>query len=206
MSEILPLVAEYGPWMLALLAFLETVFVTGVFVPSGLATTFATALSAQGTMSLPAVAAAAALGGFAGDVTGYWIGRRGGEAMRDGQGMAARALARHDASTGRFLSGNLFYSVTLARLVAFVRTVMPLASGIARVPFLTFVLFEIPGLLAWVALYMAIGLLAGESWQAAGSLVGGGWLALFAIAGVIYAWRTRRRRLEVTTGATEAGS
>ncbi|MEK9500771.1 DedA family protein [Gaopeijia maritima] len=196
MPDILSLVADHGPWMLALLAFLETVFVTGVFVPSGLATTFATLLASQGAMSLSAVAVAAAAGGFAGDVTGYWIGRRGGEAMRAGDGMVAQALARYDATTGRYLSGHPFFSVTLARLVAFVRTVMPLASGIARVPFVVFVVFELPGLLGWVALYMAIGLVAGESWQAAGSVVGGGWLALFTVAGAVLLWRARRRRLD----------
>lgn len=195
MSDVLGLVAVYGPWLLALLAFLETVFVTGVVVPSGVATAFATALAAQGQMEYAQVALAAAGGGFAGDVTGYWIGRRGGEALRGGDGMVARALARHDATTGRFLSGHPVFSVTVARLVAFVRTVMPVASGAARIPFPVYLFYEIPGLLIWAALYMAIGLLAGESWERASALVGGGWAAIFAVAGVVIWWRARRRSI-----------
>lgn len=195
------LVEIYGPWVLALMAFLETCFVTGIVVPSGVATAFATALALQGQMTLPVVALAAVGGGFAGDVTGYWIGRRGGERLREGRGMAARALVRHDATTGRFLSGHPFFSVTVARLVAFVRTVMPVASGVARVPFPVFLLYEIPGLLAWAALYMGIGLVAGESWERASSLVGGGWALVFAVAGVVIWFRSRRSGPSESRGA-----
>jgi membrane protein DedA with SNARE-associated domain len=163
-------------------------------VPSGMAAAFATALAAQGGMGFLSVAAAAVGGGFVGDVTGYWIGRRGGRALREGKGLAARALARHDATTGRFLSGHPFFSVTVARLVAFVRTVMPLASGVAGLRFRTFLLYEIPGLLGWAALYMGIGLLAGESWERASSIVGGGWAVIFAVAGLVIWVRARRRR------------
>ncbi len=182
------------------MAFLETCFVTGFVVPSGMAAAFATALAAQGQLDYLPVAAAAIGGGFAGDVTGYWIGRRGGQALREGQGMAARALAKHDATTGRFLSGHPFFSVTVARLVAFVRTVMPIASGVAGVRFGTFLLYEIPGLLAWAALYMGVGLIAGESWERAGSIVGGGWALVFAVAALVI-WARHKRRQKPPHGA-----
>ena len=171
MSDVLGLIEVYGPGVLALLAFLETCFVTGIVVPSGMATAFATVLVLNGRLEFAPVAFAAVGGGFAGDVTGYWIGRRGGERLREGRGMAARALARHDGSSGRFLSGHPVFSVTVARLVAFVRTVMPVASGVARIPFGIYLAYEIPGLLAWAALYMGIGVLAGESWELASSIV-----------------------------------
>ena len=197
MNEISGLIEVYGPGVLAVLAFLETCFVTGVVVPSGMATAFATVLVLQGQLEFAPVAIAAIGGGFAGDVTGYWIGRRGGERLRQGDGMAAKALARHDATTGRFLSGHPFFSVTVARLVAFVRTVMPVASGVARVPFATYLVFEIPGLLAWAALYMGIGILAGESWERASSIVGGGWALIFVVVGFVMWRRARRRRARV---------
>jgi membrane protein DedA with SNARE-associated domain len=200
-NDVAGLIESYGPGVLALLAFLETCFVTGFVVPSGMATAFAMALVLQGSLEFAPVAAAAILGGFAGDVTGYWIGRRGGERLRDGKGLAARALAKHDASTGRFLSGHPFFSVTVARLVAFVRTVMPVASGVARIPFATFLAFEIPGLLAWAALYMGIGVVAGESWQRASSIVGGGWALIFVVVGGVIWFRSRRRKARMEASA-----
>jgi membrane protein DedA with SNARE-associated domain len=195
-SDFTGLIEAYGPGVLALLAFLETCFVTGVVVPSGMATAFATVLVLNGSLEFTPVAVAALGGGFAGDVTGYWIGRLGGERLREGRGVAARALARHDASSGRFLSGHPVFSVTVARLVAFVRTVMPVASGVARIPFPTYLLYEIPGLLAWAALYMGIGVLAGESWERASSIVGGGWALIFVVAGLVLWSRGRRRKAD----------
>lgn len=187
------LVAVYGPWVLFVLAVLETCFVTGLVVPSGLATAFATVLASRGELSFGVVALAAGSGAFLGDLIGYVIGRRGGEALRQGEGRVARTLRRHDRSTARFLGRHPVYSVTVARLVAFVRTLMPLSSGMARVPFSRFVPFDLAGIVLWLALYMGIGLLAGESWERAGSVVGGIWVVVFAVAGVLLWVRAKKR-------------
>lgn len=192
-AELGELVALYGPWFLALMAFAETVFVTGVVVPSGLATSFAAALVAQGALGLPPVVAASLGGGFLGDAVGYWIGRRGGNALRERPGFVGDALRRYDRQGGRFVSGHPLFSVTGARLVAFVRTVMPVATGASRLPFAVYLLYEIPGLLLWFAMYAGIGFLAGESIERAGAVVGGLWLVVFSVVGVTL-WVRRRLR------------
>lgn len=192
-AELAELVALYGPWFLALLAFAETVFVTGVVVPSGLATSFAVALAVQGVLALPTVAAASLGGGFAGDIGGYWIGRRGGEALREHPGLVGRALRRYERRGGRFVSGHPLFSVTGARMVAFVRTVMPVATGASRLPFAAYLGYEVPGLLLWFALYAGIGALAGESIEQAGAVVGGVWAVVFGVVGATL-WLRRRAR------------
>lgn len=192
-AELGELVVLYGPWFLALMAFGETFFVTGVVVPSGLATSVAVALVVQGALPLAPVAGAALGGGFCGDVTGYWIGRRSGRALREHPGFVGRALRRYERRGGRFVTGHPLFSVTGARMVAFVRTVMPVATGISRLPFARYVLFEVPGLLLWFAMYAAVGALAGESLERAGMVVGGVWLAVFAVVGVAM-WMRRRAR------------
>lgn len=192
-NELAELVVRYGPGFLAVMTFAETVFVTGVVVPSGLATSVAVALAVQGVLTLPAVAVAALAGGFAGDAVGYWIGRRGGEALRHRPGFVGKALRRYERRGGRFVSGHPLFSVTGARLVAFVRTVMPVASGMSRLPFGTYIAFEVPGLLLWFAMYAAVGALAGESVERAGAVVGGVWLAVFGAVGVTM-WLRRRAR------------
>jgi membrane protein DedA with SNARE-associated domain len=179
--------------MLFVMAVLETCFVTGLVVPSGMATAFATVLAVGGQGSLPAVAMAAGSGAFVGDLIGYGIGRRGGEALREGGGRVARALRRHDRTLGRFLGRHPLVSVTGARLVAFVRTLMPISSGMARLPLSYFVPFDIAGVVLWLALYMGIGFVAGESWERAGSIVGGVWVVVFAVAGALLWIRARRR-------------
>lgn len=193
MTRLPELVALYGPWVLFVLAVLETSFVTGLVVPSGMATAFATVLAQAGELGYVEVALAAGLGGWAGDMLGYGIGRRGGERLREGRGWVARALRRHDRRLGSFLGRHPLYSVTLARLVAFVRTLMPMSSGMARVPARRFVTYDVPGVVLWVALYMGIGLAAGRSWETVSSVVGVGWATLFAVAGAILWLRARRR-------------
>ena len=79
LAPILELLPAYGPWLLFVLAILETSFVTGLMVPSGLATSAATVLALQGRLELVPVIVAALCGGAIGDSLGFWIGRGWGK-------------------------------------------------------------------------------------------------------------------------------
>ncbi|MDT8368811.1 MAG: DedA family protein [Longimicrobiales bacterium] len=188
------LLARFGSGTLFVLAVLETSFLTGLVVPSGTAAALAVAVSIQTGGAIWPIALATGAGGFVGDVIGYMIGRRAGERMRSGEGWAARTLRRYEASPGALLGGHPVYAVTVARVVSFVRTIMPLHAGVSGIPLARYLALEIPGLLAWVALYLSIGLVAGESWALASSLVGTGWLVVFIVFGAVVAWRARRGR------------
>lgn len=191
------LVATHGPWVLFLMAVAETCFVTGLVVPSGVATSVGTVLALQGHTPLGAVLAAAVLGGFTGDSLGFWIGRRGGEWLRHGEGWPARLYRRHTRTAAPFFGRHPLYSVTVARLVSFVRTLMPMAAGMSLLRYRVFLRYEVPGVVAWAAMYAVIGLLARESWQRVTTMVGVGWTAVFVVAGVALWIRTRRRRRPV---------
>ncbi|HKJ02120.1 MAG TPA: hypothetical protein VJ997_06685, partial [Longimicrobiales bacterium] len=66
MDLITPRLAElltaYGPGLLFVMAVLETSFLTGLVVPSGLATALATVLAIQGHMELRPLVVAALVG------------------------------------------------------------------------------------------------------------------------------------------------
>ena len=192
MTGVLPdLLARFGPAFLFVLAVLETSFVTGLVVPSGTIAALAMAIADQTGASILPIVIATVTGGFVGDMLGYGIGRRAGDRLREGNGWAARTLRRYESTAGRILGGHPVYSVTVARIVSFVRTLMPLNAGMSRVPFATYLLLELPGLLAWAVLYLSIGLLAGRSWALVSSLVGTGWLLVFCAVGAVYWWRAR---------------
>ncbi len=201
MGALTQYVAEYGAAVIFLLAILETSFVTGLVVPSGMAAAFAAAISIGQPNEIMTVALSAAAGGFVGDMVGYWIGRRGGERLKAGDGWVGRAVRKHERKSLKFFGRHPFFSVTLARLVSFVRTLMPMGAGMARIPFPVYVMYEIPGLLAWTALYVGIGVVAGESWQEVGRMVGAGWIVLFAVAAVVIRVRARRPRPAQATAA-----
>jgi membrane protein DedA with SNARE-associated domain len=191
---LLDLVAVHGPSLLFLLAILETSFVTGLLVPSGVATSIATAVAVEQGSSLVPVVAAAAAGGAIGDSLGFWIGRAGRSRWQEGStGVAVRVRAMR-AQASRWVGGHPFLSVTVARLISFVRTVMPLTAGMSDLPYGRFLVYDVPGVLVWVALYMTLGAAAEGGLEWAHDALGtGGALALGGLvaAGV---WLARRRR------------
>jgi membrane protein DedA with SNARE-associated domain len=192
-GQLLDLLEAYGPWLLFALTLLETSFLWGLVIPAGVAISVGTVLAMAGTLELPDVAAAALAGGALGDSAGYWIGRATGERILSGRSPWARAVRAHQHELGRFFGRHPAYSVSAARLVSFVRTVMPLAAGMTGIRYPRFLAYEILGLAGCVVLYVAVGLLAQESWELATQLVGLGGALAFAVAGAVL-WAAFRRR------------
>jgi len=196
-GQLLEQLAAYGPWLLFVLAFLETCFLWGLVVPAGVAISVATVLALAGTLELPQVVAAALAGGAIGDSAGYWVGRATGERILAGRGRWARLVRRRQDDLGRFFGRHPLYSVSVARLVSFVRTVMPMAAGMTGIAYPRYLAYELLGLAGCVTLYVAIGVLAQESWQVATQLVGLGGALAFAAAGTVLwvaFWRRHRHR------------
>lgn len=198
MDLITPRLAElltaYGPWLLFAMAVLETSFITGLVVPSGLATSLATALALQGALELEPLILAAVLGGAVGDSVGFWVGRTAGAGVLSPQGRWGRLLHRRHRDLGAHLGRHPFFSVTLARLVSFVRTVMPMAAGMSDVRYPRFLAYDLPGVLAWACLYAGIGYLARESWHVAARILGV-WGALAMVGVAVFFWWSLRRRV-----------
>lgn len=198
--------ASHGPWILFVLAVAETCFITGLVVPSGVATSVGTVLALEGHGSLTPVLVAAVIGGALGDSLGFWMGRLSGDAMGRGEGWVGRWYRRYAPVASHFFGRRPFYSVTVARLVSFVRTLMPMAAGMSPLRYSAFLLFEVPGVLAWAAMYVSIGLLARESWARVTSIVGVGWALVFVVVGLAIGLRIRRRRSSWPRASGERGN
>jgi len=192
-ARLIELLPAYGPWLLFVLAVLETSFVTGLVVPSGVATSVGTVLALEGALALPEVVLAALAGGWIGDSLGFWIGRAGGRRVLAGEGRVARMISARQSNVSRFLGRHPVYSVTVARLVSFVRTIMPMAAGMSHLPYSRFLGYEAVGLVGWAALYVGIGYVSRGSWRLATQLVGVGGAVAFIGAGAALWWVLRRR-------------
>ncbi len=112
---------------------------------------------------------------------------------------AARAMRRLPGGPHRVrqaLRDRGALAVMLGRFVAFVRAVMPAAAGAVRVPYRTFLLYNVLGGLVWGVGYCLLGYLAGSAYGAVERRVGTG-LAV-AVAVVVVAalgvWAVRRHR------------
>src|SRR4051812_8849567 len=113
------------------MALLETSFVWGFFVPTGLALSFATAVAHDQGGSLPTLAAAAMSGALLGDSVGYWIGRAGHDRWARDSSRVAHFVIAARARTAQWFGGRPYLSITVARVISFVRTVMPLVAGMS---------------------------------------------------------------------------
>lgn len=205
--NIVPLLFEqlaaHGPWLLFVMAILETCFVTGLVVPSGVATSVGTILALEGVVAFPAVVAAAIAGGFVGDSVGYWIGRLWGERFLGEDGRARRLLGDRIDEAEELFGRHPVYSVTVARLISFVRTVMPMSAGMSGIAYRHYVPYEIVGLLGWAAIYVSIGFGGREGWQMATRIFGLGGAVAFVVVSVLALLAVRRRSRGTVTD--EAG-
>jgi membrane-associated protein len=192
--------AAHGPKLLFALAVLETCFVTGLVVPSGVATSLATILALEGRADFIPMVIAAGTGGFLGDSIGFWVGRRWGRWLfRDGSRWS-RLLGARRREIDDLFRRHPIYSVSGARLVSFVRTLMPSAAGMSGMSYGRFLPYEVAGLVGWLLLYVTIGLAGRQGWKTAADVVGVGGATLFVVASVVALTLTRRQRAAARAG------
>ena len=192
-AELLDLVAVQGPWLLFVMALLETSFVWGFFIPTGVVLTLASAVAFDEGGNLPALAAAALTGGAIGDTIGYWVGRKGQERWARGSGRVARFVTVARVRTAPFMGSRPLLSITIARVISFVRTVMPLGAGMSGISYTRFLSYELPGLFLWCSIYMAVGMAAGEGWTWAARVFGAEGAAILLGLAAAAGYLVRRR-------------
>lgn len=199
LSALLP---TAGPWLLLVLTAAETCFVTGLVVPASVATSLGAFLAAEGHLSLSSVAAAACFGAAAGDSAGFWLGRRYGRSVLRGGGRVRALARRHEPRVTALFGRHPIYAVSFARMVSFVRTLMPWTAGMSRLSYPRFLAYDLLGVTGWATAYLGAGYLAGRSWRWVSGALGTGWAVLFAALGLTGWLVSRHRRLHDPTRAS----
>jgi membrane protein DedA with SNARE-associated domain len=96
----------------------------------------------------------------------------------------------------------------LGRFVAFFRAMMPALSGLSRMRYARFLMFNALGGVVWGVGFVLLGYLAGDAYQRVESVVGRGlavFVALVVIAALVV-WRVRRHRAENAAEETAEGA
>lgn len=153
--------AAASPWVLPVL--LVCCWVDGFFPPfpseSLVIATAALAVGGAGGPSLWAVAAVAAVGAFAGDLTAFWIGRRVPvdrlPVLRSGRGRATVEWAR------RSLERRGGVAVLAARYVPVGRVAVNVAAGAVGFPARRFAGYAAVAAVTWAAYSVVVGVVAG---------------------------------------------
>ncbi|GAB2631102.1 hypothetical protein GCM10027168_73110 [Streptomyces capparidis] len=147
-----------------LLPALEAAAFPGVFLPGQSAVMAGGVLAYHGTAPIGAVLAAAVLGAVVGPGVGYLVGRRCGTPLlaRVPEWLVkSKDLARAEELLRR-LGGA---AVVGARFVVVLRTLVPVLSGAARLPFRRFLMWNAVGGTVWAVGWVLAGFAAGNGWD-----------------------------------------
>jgi membrane protein DedA with SNARE-associated domain/membrane-associated phospholipid phosphatase len=179
------------------LPLLESSAFVGFVFPGEIAVLLGGVLAFQHRVSLTAVIAAAVSGAVLGDTVGYWAGRRYGRRLLSGR-FGRWVKHEHRQRAERYLAERGGKAVFLGRFTAALRVMIPGLAGMARMPYRTFVIYNIAGGAAWATAMVLVGYLAGASWQRAAHWASQIGLALLGLLVVGFALRiaaraTRRR-------------
>ena len=189
-----------GPPILAVvfaLPALEASTLVGIVVPGELAVVLGGVLAHAGRVPLWAVALAGAAGAVVGDSVGYALGRRVGgrllarlprRLVRPRQVERAMVLLRR-------LGGR---AVFVGRFTAALRALVPGLAGTARIPYQTFVVYNVAGGVLWAVGFTLLGFVAGPAYRLAERVAGEAGLVLLGAiavgaAAVLLVRRWRRR-------------
>lgn len=208
MHWLLDHLAELPAWSivtcLALLAMLENSIFLGMFIPGETALLFGGALAYYDKVPLVAMAIVGAAGAVIGDSIGWLVGRTWGERIM--RTRLARWLARGDRweRARAHLYERGFATVMLGRFGPGVRSLLPMLSGAAHMPFRRFFIANLIGGSVWAVGVILLGWSLGAAWERAHWIVGAVGVVVVGTMVSVYLIRRRRRPSAVAASAAPA--
>ncbi len=155
------LLITFGTIGLFAIVFAESGLFFGFFLPGDSLLFTAGLFAAQGTLSLPVILVGCFVAAVAGDQVGYLFGKRVGPALfrrPDSRFFRQEYVERAQQFFGRYGAK----TIVLARFVPIVRTFAPILAGVGRMPYRTFVTFNVVGGLLWAIGVTLLGYALGE--------------------------------------------
>lgn len=142
----------------AAIVFMETGLLVGFFLPGDSLLFTAGLLVSTGVIAtpLPMMMVAVAVAAVAGDQLGYVVGRRAGPPVFS-RPRARWLRPEHVDRTLAFFDRYGGRTIVLARFVPIVRTLAPVMAGVARMPYRTFLAYNVAGGLLWAGGVTALG-------------------------------------------------
>lgn len=200
---VLELMGEYGNLAVFLLILVENLFPP---IPSEVILTFGGVMTVCTDMTPVGVILFSTAGSLAGAVILYSVGRfLPDEVFRKLLcGQIGHLLHFHledvDLAKGWFRERGRS-AVFLCRLIPIVRSLISIPAGIARMPFVPFLVFTAAGSLLWNTVLVYAGRIAGDSWEKVSAAFGVYSDLFLMIAGisitfaVLFRWCGERRKL-----------
>lgn len=188
--------------VVGLLIFAEDAVFLGFLLPGEtLLLVAGTIAAAHRGVSLPVLIVVVVLSAIAGDAVGYWLGRHFGPWVLRG-----RSAVRHRAQverTRRYIHDKGAAAVFFGRFFTIFRAIVPTLSGISRMPYGRFSVYNIAGGAIWGTGYLLLGYALGSAYSRVENVIGTVatiLIGLFAV-GALVAWYLNRRQARADANA-----
>jgi membrane protein DedA with SNARE-associated domain len=156
-----------NPWgyvLLFTLTLLEASAFIGLFIPGETALLLAGVLAQQGKVSLVGCTVCAVVGAILGDSLGYEIGRRVGPRMRKSR-VGAKVGEKRWTKAHEYLRRKGGRAIFLGRFVGVLRALVPAVAGDSRMPYGTFLMWNVLGAVIASPAVILAGYFAGSSYK-----------------------------------------
>ena len=162
LTDVKELVRWAGYPGLAMIVFSETGLLVGFFLPGDSLLVTAGLFAAAGFFDITALIFLLITAAILGNSTGYFIGRKGGQALY------AREESRffkkqHLIKTREFYEHYGPITIVMAQFMPFARTFAPVVAGIAEMKYARFASFNVIGAIAWITSMLLIGYYLGST-------------------------------------------
>jgi membrane-associated protein len=151
-----------GLGALIAIVFAETGLLVGFFLPGdSLMVTAGFVAATTGVLDVTELLVALSIAAIVGDSTGYFIGKKAGEALYH-RPESRWFKRRHLLRTKDFYDQYGAATIVLARFMPFARTFAPVVAGIGEMKYRTFVVYNIVGGIGWVVTMTLTGYYFGQ--------------------------------------------
>src|SRR4051794_7253807 len=188
MSSLADRLLAVPPWLALLLIFVipaaEASIFVGLFFPGELIILLGGVLANQDKLPLWSVIAVGSAGAIIGDSIGYEVGRHFGDRVL--ARLPKRLVKPEQLDRGRdLLRRKGGRAVFLGRFTAALRALVPGLAGTSRLPYPTFLLFNVLGAVTWVTVTAVTGYIVGSSYHHAEKRLS---LISFGILALVVGW------------------
>jgi len=184
LDQIQEIAHEYGYWAIFAGILIEN---TGIPIPGETITMVGGFLAGSGELDYLWVLGTAILGAVLGDSLGYWIGYYGGWPLLTRVGRLFRVPESQLLRVRERFAENAAQAVFLGRFIALLRIFAGPLAGIARMPYLKFLLCNVAGATVWATVMVSLSYFVGRLVPLEQMIA---WAAQFAFLalGLMVAW------------------
>jgi membrane protein DedA with SNARE-associated domain len=189
------LFVEYGYWTVFFGVMLEN---AGLPVPGETILLAAGFFAASGHFALPFVMMVAAFGAVLGDNMGFAIGHHYGRGFLLRFGRYFFLTPARFARIENFFARHGNRTILVARFITGLRVFAALFAGASRMPWRTFLVYNVAGALIWAVVIATLGYLFGHSWPLLEKWVGrsGMFMLLLGAVVLLLMYRVRARKVD----------